>query len=53
MPEYSGCYNGQYRRHCREVAIAQVRAKFPDMPVGSSGWHRAVENRYKRLLRTH
>jgi|694.fasta_scaffold00571_7 hypothetical protein len=33
----------------RELARRQVRAKFPDLREGTSGWYRAVENRYRRL----
>ena len=30
-------------------AERQVLAKFPDIIVGSSGWHRAVANRIRRI----
>ena len=30
-------------------AMRQVRAKHPGLIEGSSGWHRAVENRRRRL----
>lgn len=33
----------------RRLAESQVRAKFPDLIEGSSGWHRAVENRIRRI----
>ncbi len=36
-------------RNYWEMAKQQVRAKFPDLREGTSGWHRAVENRFRRL----
>jgi hypothetical protein len=33
----------------REEARRQVRAKFPGLIEGSSGWTRAVTNRFNRL----
>lgn len=33
----------------RKEAERQVRAKFPDLMEGSSGWCRAVANRMKRV----
>lgn len=33
----------------RREAEKQVRAKFPALIEGSSGWDRAVQNRFKRL----
>lgn len=33
----------------RKAAEQQVRAKFPALIEGSSGWHRAVENRVRRI----
>lgn len=32
-------------------AKRQVRAKFPDIVEGSSGWYRALTNRLKRIRR--
>ena len=32
----------------RKIAEAAVRAKFPNIIEGSSGWTRAVANRYRR-----
>ena len=49
MPVY-----GTYRSNTpslRQLAIQQVSEKFPDLPKESSGWYRAVENRFKRLAR--
>lgn len=37
----------------RQIAIQQVKAKFPDLATGSSGWYRAVDNRFKRLCKWH
>lgn len=53
MPSFSGRNDGAYREHCRRLAEAQVAAKFPNLPKDSSGWARAVQNRYRRILRTH
>lgn len=33
----------------RKAAEAQVRAKFPRLIEGSSGWHRAIANRLRRI----
>lgn len=50
MPtNYAGDYS-KVRQEARKLAIIQVRAKFPSIIEGSSGWHRAVENRYLRIL---
>lgn len=40
-----------YASHCalRRKAEAQVRAKFPLLIEGSSGWHRALANRLNRV----
>ena len=40
-----------YARRCWIVKEAerQVRAKFPALARGSSGWYRAVENRKNRI----
>jgi len=46
MPDnniYVGSVNIDY------YARQQVKAKFPNLPEGSSGWYRAVANRIKRL----
>lgn len=43
-PEY---YAAISRR--RSLARRQVRAKFPALIEGSSGWNRAFENRFKRI----
>ena len=37
------------RGRIRREAERQVLAKFPGIIVGSSGWHRAVNNRFDRL----
>ena len=47
MPVDGGCYYGNFR--AMELAKRQVRAKFPNLQEGSSGWYRAVENRRKRI----
>ena len=47
---YGSDYYGNSR--ALQEAKRQVRAKFPQLPEGSSGWYRAVENRRKRLLST-
>lgn len=41
-----GCEN---RSRQKREAERQVRAKFPDLIEGSSGWHRAVANRFSRI----
>lgn len=38
------------KQRARRLAESQVRAKFPDLAAGSSGWYRAVENRYRRII---
>lgn len=38
-----------YRIARRKLAVAQVRKKFPRLIEGSSGWHRALENRLNRV----
>ena len=35
----------------RKLAEKQVKEKFPDLQRESSGWYRAVDNRYRRLLK--
>ncbi len=51
MPTAGGyCYSSGSK--LRLQAIAEVQAKFPDLPKDSSGWWRAVENRYKRLAKS-
>ncbi len=47
MPSFE-CEHVDHSARWRE-AERQVRAKFPSLIAGSSGWHRAVENRFKRL----
>lgn len=44
-------YDSGDRGALRRLAIQQVAEKFPDLPKDSSGWYRAVANRYKRLAR--
>lgn len=46
MPGY--CDDTAYRIARRRLAVAQVRAKFPRLIEGSTGWHRALENRLNR-----
>lgn len=40
----------KHRQNAMKLAKAQVRAKFPDLQEKSSGWERAVHNRYLRNL---
>ena len=49
MPNFG---RSDYDARCRRLAEAkrQVREKYPDLIEGSSGWHRAVENRRRRIL---
>ena len=35
----------------RIEAVKQVRAKYPQLIEGSSGWHRAIQNRLSRLAK--
>lgn len=49
MPVHGGCTR-DYSKIKRQ-AIEEVKAKFPDLQKDSSGWYRAVENRFKRLCR--
>ncbi len=45
--------NFQYsdnRWKIRQRAEQQVAKKFPNLIVGSTGWWRAVANRFKRML---
>lgn len=42
--------NSKARQVARAKAEQQVREKFPNLLEGSSGWCRAVNNRYSRLL---
>lgn len=37
------------RQALRKQAEREVLAKFPAIIVGSTGWHRAVEARWRRL----
>jgi hypothetical protein len=48
MPTY--CISN-YSDMCAKLKEAkrQVRIKYPCLVEGSSGWHRAVENRQKRI----
>lgn len=36
------------KRRAMDLAKRQVRAKFPNLAENTSGWNRAVENRYRR-----
>lgn len=47
MPTWGYEYEDQSERW--RQAEAQVRAKFPALIKGSSGWDRAVRNRINRL----
>lgn len=40
---------GRDRGFLMDCARSQVRAKYPGLLEGSSGWHRAVRSRYNRL----
>ena len=50
---FSFCYSDDplRKQRARQLAIQQVQDKFPHLPVNSSGWLRAVENRFKRNCR--
>lgn len=48
MPTY-GTDNTLRGMERRQLARAQVRAKFPELLEGSSGWHRAMDNRLRKL----
>lgn len=47
MPGSFGYSNNNFR--AMDIAKRQVRTKFPNLQEGSSGWYRAVENRFKRI----
>lgn len=49
MPNHGGF--SDYAARCARLTEArrQVRVKYPDLIEGSSGWHRAVENRRRRI----
>jgi len=47
-PEGYGYFN-KVRDAAMKRAISEVKAKFPDLKKGTSGWSRAVENRFKRI----
>lgn len=38
-----------WKTKVRQLAVQQVRAKFPGINEKSSGFYRAVENRIKRI----
>ena len=42
------CSEYDKSKHWKE-ARRQVRAKFPTLLEGSSGWNRAVQNRFNRI----
>lgn len=42
-------YDNPNRQRRWDEARRQVRAKFPSLIEGSSGWDRAVRNRFDRL----
>lgn len=48
MPGYGLDVDPRAVRDRRRRAAQQVRAKFPNLIEGSSGWHRALANRLKR-----
>lgn len=48
MPSSGICYTTN-PAWIHQEAKRQVRAKFPNLLEGSSGWMRAVENRMKRI----
>ncbi len=50
MPCYGGWDYSKKRQAALKLAREQVRAKFPDLQEKSSGWERAVHNRYLRNL---
>lgn len=44
------CGDKSYIAKARQLAERQVAEKFPDLPKGSGGWYRAVQNRFKRIV---
>ena len=45
------CYDKTDKRnYANELAKKQVKAKFPDLQIDSTGWHKAVNNRRLRIL---
>lgn len=45
-----GAERGRIASRCWDKARAEVLAKFPGIVIDSSGWHRALQGRYRRIL---